>query len=832
MIHASLMALILTLGIRHEEVPSAPVVPTQSALPGVFVQNVGQWETDARFRATLPGQILQVQPDGLELSLVSEGTDDERVRGVRVDMTLENSRDLAAVRGTGERLGRYNYFIGKDAEGWHTDVRSFGGVEIEQVYPGVDLRIHADRGVFEYDLELEAGADLEQVVVRCDGIEKLGIDRVGALCIRTADGLLRQPAPSSWYVLATGKRKSVDVHYRLLGENRFGFVLSVPREPLAMVVDPPIHWSTFLGGGFDPSTFEQVTDLEVLSSGEVVVVGHTSDPWFPTTPGAFDRTVGGCDVFATKLTADGSDLVFSTFLGGAANGCDEPRGLAIGAGGELFITGTAASSDFPVTGGAFQTSPGDNEDAFVTKMNPAGTGLVYSSYLGGTSLDWGYDIAVDDSQRAVVVGRTISFDFPTTNDAFDRTFNDVSAPLPGDAFLTYVSTNGGFLSYSTYFGGDGDDVATAVKLNAGRVANVVGSTGAADFPIRGSLVPDSTHNGSADIFLARFDPNLGPGALVLSTFHGGPGYEGAFSIDLAPDRSIYVSGYTSSSQFPTSGGAFDQSPNGNEDLFVLRFHGNGERLLAATLLGGADKDETRGRLTVDGSGAPIIIGSTRSKDFPTTEGSYAPSFLGGSRDGVIARFSPDLDRLLYSTYFLGGEADEYPRAIQVDDEGVATVAGGVNAGSNSGFPVTEGAWDTRMHGIWDGFITRLSLGPVLKLNGQPKAGQSVSFTVENAFPAHIGNVAQVFLSCSGNAGIPVPGGLELPLSFDFCTAFSVRSPGLFSATIDASGQATTPSLPFPAVIPVGFTLHAAALTIDTTAPRFVSVTCPVEIVAE
>jgi len=185
------------------------------------------------------------------------------------------------------------------------------------------------------------------------------------------------------------------------------------------------------------------------------------------------------------------------------------------------------------------------------------------------------DLALDRVGRAVVVGKTISFDFPVSSNAFDKTFNDVTPPLSGDGFVTYLSPQGDALFYSTYLGGDGEDAVEGVTIDSGGSAVVTGSTWASNFPIRG-LAYDSSHNGAYDAFLARIEPGQGTNALRLSTFYGGSTSDFGHSIAIAPDSSLFVAGYTASSDFPTTPGAFDSTFHGFEDLFVLHFGPGGE----------------------------------------------------------------------------------------------------------------------------------------------------------------------------------------------------------------------------------------------------------------
>jgi hypothetical protein len=330
-------------------------------------------------------------------------------------------------------------------------------------------------------------------------------------------------------------------------------------------------YSTYLGG----SGGDSAIDVAIDAAGSAYVIGLTSSG-FPVTEGAFDETLNGFqDGFVSKLAPDGSDLAYSTYLGGTACDLEEPIGIDVDTSGNAYVAGYTSSTDFPTTPGAYDTTPDTNlcdfaRDAFVTKLNGSGSGLVYSTYLGGASgmTEFAFGIAVDDAGNAHVGGGTASHDFPTTPGAFDTT-HDAS----GDTFLTKLNAAGNGLLYSTFLGGDGGEAAIAVALDDGGDVFVSGVTDSTDFPTTAGAF-DESYNGDGfdliqDAFLARLDTETSQ--LVYSTYFGGLGDDWSlFGLGVDGEGNAVLSGYTDSTDLPMSPGAFDTSYGGNIDGWVAK----------------------------------------------------------------------------------------------------------------------------------------------------------------------------------------------------------------------------------------------------------------------
>ena len=381
-------------------------------------------------------------------------------------------------------------------------------------------------------------------------------------------------------------------------------------------------YSTFLGGG----NFDFGRGIAIDSAGNAYVTGQTKSSNFPTTGGAFDRTfnVDTCprcgvdqyDAFVTKLNASGSALVYSTFLGGFD--IDDGLGIAVDAAGNAYVTGETGSQNFPTTSAAFDRTRNGAFDAFVTKLNAAGSALVYSTYLGATNVEFGSRIAVDAGGSAYVVGSTSSSDFPTTAGAFDTTANGAF-----DVFVTKLNAAGSALAYSTYLGGQGFDSGGGIVLDSAGNAYVTGGTGSIDFPTTPGAFDPLPDDSAA--FVAKL--NAAGSALVFSTALGGTASEGANGIVLDAAGNTWVTGITSSTDFPVTIGAFDQTFNGVADAFVTALSPDGSALVYSTYLGGT-QSEGGDDLAIDAGGDVYVAGHTYSIDFPTTAGAFDIVFNG------------------------------------------------------------------------------------------------------------------------------------------------------------------------------------------------------------
>ncbi len=466
---------------------------------------------------------------------------------------------------------------------------------------------------------------------------------------------------------------------------------------------PLIAFSSFLGGSGE----DEIDGIAVDSAGNVFVVGTTSSTDLPVTPGSFQRTISGSQshVFVAKLNAAGSAILYLTYLGGSSS--DHANAIAVDAGGNAYVVGTTLSRDFPVTAGAVQRNFGGGGilgDAFVTKLDPAGATLIYSTYLGGSSDDGATSISVDELGQAYIAGATRSHDFPVTSGAYQSSYGgdpgNVSG-FGGDGFIAKLDASGSSFVYATYLGGQGEDSVSAITVDASGNAVVGGNTSSSNFPVTAGVV-QSTYGGAGgsttsggDAFVAKLNA-LGS-ALIFSTYLGGSGDDAASSIESDGVGNIYVQGVTSSPNFPTSQ-ALQPSLAGKSDIFLVKLNPMGTTLLYSTYLGGSDTDFGLG--TADSSGSVYVTGNTSSMNFPVPR-AFQPYF--GTTDAFVAKLDPAGSTLVYSSYLGGSDAD-FGGAIAHDAGGNLWLAGST---FSHNFPTLNALQSTFKGGNTDGFLTRI-----------------------------------------------------------------------------------------------------------------------------
>jgi hypothetical protein len=388
-------------------------------------------------------------------------------------------------------------------------------------------------------------------------------------------------------------------------------------------------------------------------------------------------------------------LFYSTYLGGSGSQ-DEGFGIAVDASGNAYVTGLTNSANFPTTAGVFQTTPGGDLDVFVAKLNPTGSGLAYSTYLGGSGSDGGRGIAVDTIGNAYVTGFAESANFPTTLGAFQTVFGGGAT---FDAFVTKLDPTGSALLYSTYLGGGGLDFGYSIAADALGNAYVTGFTYSTNFPTTAGAF-QLVLRGTSDAFVAKLTPT--GSALLYSTYLGGSASDLGRSIAADALGNAYVTGGTASSNFPTTPGAFQTVFGGavTFDAFVTKLNPTGSALLYSTYLGGSAGEEGVG-IAIDASANAYVTGQTFSTNFPTTLGAFQAA-SGGGNDAFVTKLNPTGDGLLYSTY-LGGSADDGGFGIAVDASGNAYVTG---LTKSTDFPTTLGA--SQWSGFVDAFVTKLN----------------------------------------------------------------------------------------------------------------------------
>lgn len=712
-------------GSTAQRQPVGGRAPSRLARPPLdFVENRGQWDAATKFVAR-KGSLVASFSQG-EIKLQSG-----KGQPASVGLSFEGASKSATLIGEAKRDGSYNFFTGNDRAKWRANVAAYGSLLYRGVYDGIDVRVRDAGERLEYDLLLAAGADLERVVMRADGASGIEVAGDGSLILQTANGSLRQTPPRTWEVLPNGETRLVECRFRKIDAHRYGFESPARNRDLPLVVDPGLEWATYLGG----SEWEEIYDLAAAGNGseDVIAVGTTASPDFSGR-----LTVAG---FVARYSATGA-LVYKTILGGSDR--EWIRGIAVSASGEPVVVGESYSPDYPTTPGAYDTTHGfgadgrPGADAFVTRLNATGDQLVFSTFIGTNEYEQALAVALAPSGEVVVTGETTSPVWPTTTGAFDRTHN-CCTPFGAGSFSTVdawgarLNANGSALEYSTYFGGNGDEMATGIVVDAQGFVTFTGLTysppSGPPLPTTpGALTPNPVSGPfNPDAFLVRMklDGN-GTADLRYSTFIGGTFTDEAYAIALDPANpaNVVVAGFTNSTvsdvKFPTTAGTLRPASE-SVDGFVMKFQfpaATGGNLVWSTLFGGFLYEEVSD-LCVDAAGNIVIAGRTQSFDLPTTDGAYDRSVAISSGllfdDAFVARISPDGAQLLYGTY-LGGRFDEWNVSLALVGANSAVLSGWTQSAD---YPATPTAHDTVLNddGIagvgvpTDGFLARITLQP-------------------------------------------------------------------------------------------------------------------------
>ncbi len=713
----------------------AKVAASYGKLPLSFAGNQGQTDGRVKFLSRTGGYTLFLTGDEAVFTLSGTRAKDAapkaasdfresarrgkprlyRRTGAVLRMKLRNANPAAKVTGTDELAGTNNYFIGNDPAKWRTSVPTYAKVKYEGIYSGIDLVYYGNQRQLEYDFILAPGADPRRIAFDVSGAKGIRRDAHGDLVLRmkTGEGEIRWHKPVV-YQEKDGARQLVAANYAITDKNRVGFEVAKYDASRPLYIDPLIY-STYLGG----SQFDEGVGIAVDSAGSAYVTGQTASTDFPTMNPLQPASGGSYDAIVAKINPAGSALVYSTYLGGSDG--DYGYSIAVDSAGNAYITGQTQSSNFP-TMNALQPDYGGDGDAFVAKINPSGSALVYSTYLGGSSYDLGAAIATDAAGNAYVTGTAKSTNFPTMN---------ALQPVRGggtDAFVAKLSPTGSTLIYSTYLGGSNDELGGGIAVDSAGNAYVTGYTYSTNFPTMNPLQPANV--GGENAFVSKISPS--GSALVYSTYLGGSGYDHGGGIAVDSAGSVYVAGFTSSTDFPTTPGAFQTVCNGgsgcasNGDAFVSKLNPAGSALVYSTYLGGSAADGGAS-IAVDSAGNAYVSGGTASRNFPIAS-PVRKHYGGGNFDAFVSKLNPTGSALFFSTYLGGGGYDAGFR-IAVDSMRNAYVTG---VTSSTNFP-TKNPLQAANAGFYDAFVSKIDVraATTTTLSSSPNPsthGQAVTFT--------------------------------------------------------------------------------------------------------
>lgn len=730
--------------------PQVKVAPTS---PVMFIENIGQFDPAVRFVVQGNNRMIWLTEDGLQITLVEQPIRQARTptlstilpiveppRSVNLKLSFPGSNPHPQLEPFDPLDIHISYFTGNDPVHWRSDVPVWGGVRYKDIYPGLDLELVGGEGGLQQRILARPGADSGAVQVKIQGANQLSLAS-GGVRVSTDVGDFTLPLLAA----ETSGAPAFSAGNAIVSP--FTSPLVQPTRPSA----PPhtlggegqaagLLYSSFLGGGHGDWGYSVAAD----SLGCAYITGGTFVSDFITATGAFvppNGSVGQMIAFVAKLSQDGRQLEYITFIGGSQHTWG--YGIAVDQNGHAYVTGGTNSADFPITPGAYDATCGSDGacnpdvqnrpryDAFIVKLNATGSALLYSTFAGGSGTETASSIAVDNAAQVYIAGNTQSLDLPVTAGAFDSTHNDLN-----DVFVMKLNPAGAGradLMYATYFGGSGNDSIGGIALDSVGSIYLAGGTDSLDLPTTPGAY-NTSYGSSYATFIVRLAPKGAGGAdLAYATFLGrdGADYGRAIAVDKA--GYIYVTGDAFSDNFPATPNAFDTTFNGGTfygDAYVVKLKpagaGNAD-LVYATFLGGRDSDYGRA-IDVDDSGYVYVTGDTFSDNFPVTPGALDATFNGnsGSSDIFVAKLNPDGSRLVYST-FIGGTGSDHGNAIAVDQRGDAVVAGDT---VSANFP-TANAYDADYNGMDDAVVFKLCMPVGHSISGRvtDNAGEPVANAV-------------------------------------------------------------------------------------------------------
>ncbi|MCB2406918.1 gliding motility-associated C-terminal domain-containing protein [Hymenobacter lucidus] len=619
-----------------------------------FVENRGQWPAPVRYQADIPGGRLFLEPGGLTYSLLAgiphhrPAANDKQsatgaVKAHSLRVSFAGGSLQPALKAETQTAEVRNYLRGNDPSGWASNVPGFREVRYADIWPGIGAHFYENQQQqLEYDFELAAEARPEAIVLRYNGADALALTAEGSLEVRTSVGVLRELAPQAWQTDANGKRRPIPCAYVLQG-NVVSFRLGSYDQHRPLTIDPTVVFSSYTGSTADNWGFTATYDPEgnMYSGGIVYGAGY------PTTVGAFSAAIGGLidiGLIKYKTSANGpAARVWATYLGGTQ--ADFPHSLVVGSRGELFLLGTTSSVDYPTSALAYDrtynggtgidpfgygpTNFLSGSDIVVTRLAADGSRLVGSTYLGGSG-------------------------------------NDGMLPAGASPLLH---------NYGDGFRGD-------ILLDADDNIYLASNTTSTNFPNVNGL-GGTYRGGTHDAVVCKLDATAS--SLLWSSFVGGTGADAAYSLQLAANGSVYVSGGTTSPNFPATPDALHPTARGSVDGFVARLSSAGNVLQKATYLGTSLYDQAY-FLQLDGSGAVYVLGQSAGS-YPVTAGRYQNA---GSKQ-FIHKLNADLTATEFSTVFGSsrGTIDISPTAFLVDQCNRIYLSGW-GGGENNIFPFTNG----------------------------------------------------------------------------------------------------------------------------------------------
>ncbi len=669
--------------------------------PLSFETNAGQFDRSVLYIAHSADFQVGIKQGGVSLQRMTRFAQEIQagipapVRGSPVNIGFEGANRHAKSSGVERLPGNTNYFLGSDAGRWHTNVPNYARVQVQDVYPGIDLIYYGNQGRLEYDFVVAPEANPNMVRLHFDGTSSLRISPSGDLVVDTEVGALQIHRPVVYQVSSDEQSQGDSREYRsagwvVKGKSSAAFTIGPYDHRKTLVIDPVLSFASYLGGS-GGDTGKAIT---LDPAGNINIAGDTYSLDFPITPNAVVKSCGTAQFpcnseealesgFVAKFSADGSTLLYATYFGGTSNPT-HINAIATDSTGNVYVTGATNAPDLPTTAGAFQphcsTKVGPNAcfTSFVTKFSPTGSSLVYSTYLGGTSppngnpstpSDLAYALAVDSQGDAYIGGSAGSTDFPVTAGAYNT---NPPAPASTHGFLTKLNSAGSGLIFSTFLGGSQSDAVTALAIDSSGNVTVAGDAQSLDFPTSAGAFQTGSYGG--DVFVAKFSSS-GPN-LYSTLLGGGLSTNKIEAIAVDSTGSAYVTGQSISAGFPTTDNAFNTVKQFENSAFVSKIHPDGCALIYSTFLSARQGPTTDGHaIAVDAAGDAYIGGSVSQQTVNAPQANQFPlanplQLPFGPQFSFVSELDPTGGKLLFSSPLDGsGPSANAANGIALDSSG-------------------------------------------------------------------------------------------------------------------------------------------------------------------
>jgi hypothetical protein len=619
---------------------------------------------------------------------------------------------------------------------------TFKEIILKNIYPKTDLRWYIQDGYLRFDFILHPGANPNLIKMKLDGCSAF-INEGQQLILNTQIGDVKI-CDLHAYQENRDYKKNVFTRWKQ-ENNTFQFHIGSYNATIPLIIDPLV-FSTLIGSSANEGGYAIARD----NNGDLYIAGETYGAGFPTTTGSYSTTLAGNkDGFISKFNSNGSSLIYSTFIGGSS--ADVIYGIYVNNNGEIIACGSTSSSNFPTFNAYDNSYNGGPTDGFLLKLNSTGSNLLFSTFLGGSSDEEAYAVYPDTTGRILVVGYTSSANFPVQA-GYDMSHNGLT-----DGFVSCLTANGMTLAYSTFIGGSSNDYVYAVRTNTLGQVIVAGSTTSGNFPVTSGAY-DNSYGGATDAFVSAL--NFQGNNLDFSSYLGDTGTEEIYGIDVNLNNNIiYATGYTNSSNFPTTAGVISTTKNTGYDAFISALAPNASTLNASTFYGG-NSDDYAYCIDVNGNGDVFVSGYVASNNLALSANAYDPSYNGGSYDAFVLKTNSGLTSVQYGTY-IGGNGIDGGQAIVSDNLGYAWLTGF----ASSTFPVTLGAYDISFNGsTYDAFLLKICTGlspyanavpptvcegKTLALSGGPSGFSSYTWSGPNSYTASGQNVSYTNVPITG-----------------------------------------------------------------------------------